>query len=514
MENGIKVEGGDKLAKTIVFARSHLHAKFIEEQFNKQYPAYKGEFLQVIDYHEEYRYDLLNKFKDKTKMPQIAVSVDMLDTGIDVPEVCNLVFFKPVRSSVKFWQMIGRGTRLCKDLFSINIDKKEFVIFDFCENFEFFNAKPKGTIEKISKSLSQRLFELRLRLAFALLNQEETTLKEYGQSMIDQLVKQTQALNGDSFIVRQHWEVVEKYRDANAWNALSELDIKELHDHIGPLIMETDQDELAKRFDALMLGIQYSVLNGEKNQVKLIQKVVFTAGKLSKKASIPAVAKKMATLLQVQQKLFWEDTTIPGIERIRIELRDIIKFLDSENTPIYFTIFEDEFLGKVKEHQIVYGFNDLDAYKRKVEQYLKEQSNNLTIHKLRNNVPITKTELKELEHMLFEQGSIGTKEEFTKVYGVQPLGKFIRSILGVDIDAAKLAFAGILTNQTLNAQQIRFINEIINYLNVKGIIEPSKLFESPFTDINSNGVSGLFDDNIATNIISLIETINHNAEAA
>jgi len=514
MEHGIKVEGGDKLAKTIVFARSHLHAKFIEERFNKQYPAYKGEFLKVIDYHEEYRYDLLNKFKDKTKMPQIAVSVDMLDTGIDVPEVCNLVFFKPVRSSVKFWQMIGRGTRLCKDLFAINEDKKEFVIFDFCENFEFFNAQPKGTIGKTGKTLSQRLFELRLRLAFVLLVQDDTDLKKYGQSIIDQLIKQTQELNGDSFIVRQHWEVVEKYRDANAWNALSDLDIKQLHDHIAPLMIETDQDELAKRFDALMLDIQLRVLNGEKKQELLIQKVVTTAGKLSKKASIPAVAKKMETLREVQQKLFWEDVTIPGIERIRIELRDIIKFLDSENTPIFFTMFEDEFLGTVQEHQIVYGFNDLDAYKRKVEQYLKEQSNNLTIHKLRNNVRITKLELSELDRLLFEQGSIGTKDEFIRAYGEQPLGKFIRSIVGLDIQAAKQAFAEILNNQTLNAQQIRFMDTIINYLNIKGIIEPSMLFESPFTDINSLGVSGLFDDMGASNIISLIETINKNAEAA
>lgn len=514
MEHGIKVEGGDKLAKTIVFARSHLHAKFIEERFNKQYPAYKGEFLKVIDYHEEYRYDLLNKFKDKSKMPQIAVSVDMLDTGIDVPEVCNLVFFKPVRSSVKFWQMIGRGTRLCKDLFAINEDKKEFVIFDFCENFEFFNAQPKGIEVNSGKSLSQRLFELRLRLSFALLAQDELELKEYGQAIIKQLIKQTQALNGESFIVRQHWEVVEKYRDPNAWNALSDLDIKELHDHIAPLMMETDQDEISKRFDALMLDIQLSVLNGTKKQAVLIQKVVATAGKLSKKASIPSVAQRMGTIKEVQQKLFWEGATITSIERIRIELREIIKFLDSENIPIYFTMFEDEFTGKAKEHQLVYSFNDLDAYKRKVEQYLKEQSSNITIHKLRNNIPITKGELDTLDRMLFEQGTIGTKAEFIKAYGEQSLGKFIRSIVGLDVQAAKQAFAGILNNQTLNAQQIRFIDTIINFFNVKGIIEPSILFEAPFTDINMNGIAGLFEEQIASQIISLIETINHNAEAA
>ncbi|MBP6610561.1 MAG: DEAD/DEAH box helicase family protein [Paludibacter sp.] len=514
MQNGIKVEGGDKLAKTIVFARSHLHALYIAERFNKQYPAYKGDFLKIIDYHEEKRYDLLNRFKDKTKMPQIAVSVDMLDTGIDVPEVCNLVFFKPIRSSVKFWQMVGRGTRLCKDLFAVDEDKKEFFIFDFCENLEFFNMHPQGIEGNSSKSLSQRLFELRLRLAFALLGQEEAELKEYGQSIIDQLIKQTQALNGESFIVRQHWEVVEKYRDANAWNALSDLDIKELHDHIAPLMMEIDQDELAKRFDALMLDIQLSVLNGEKKQATLIQKVVSTAGKLSKKASIPTVAKKMDTIKEVQQKIFWEGATIPDIERTRIELRDIIKFLDSENTPIYFTMFEDEFSGNSQEHPLVYSFNDLDAYKRKVEQYLKEHSNNITIHKLRNNVPITKGELETLDRMLFEQGSLGTKAEFTKAYGEQPLGKFIRGIVGLNVQAAKTAFSEILNNQTLNAQQIRFIDTIINFLTVKGIIEPSMLFEAPFTDINSNGVAGLFDESVATKIISLIEIINHNAEAA
>ncbi len=514
MEHGIKVEGGDKLAKTIVFARSHLHAKFIEERFNKQYPGYKGEFLRVIDYHEEYRYSLLNQFKEKTKMPQIAASVDMLDTGIDVPEVCNLVFFKPVRSSVKFWQMIGRGTRLCKNLFAIDEDKKEFVIFDFCENFEFFNVQPKGKEGESGKPLSQRLFELRLRLAYALLGQDETELKVYGQSIINQLVKQTQALNGESFIVRQHWEVVEKYRDANAWNALSDLDIKELHVHIAPLMMEIDQDEMAKWFDTLMLDLQFNVLNGEKKQVVQIKQVVTTAGKLSKKASIPSVAQKMDTIKEVQQKIFWEDATIPGIEKVRIELRDIIKFLDAETKPVYFTMFEDEFSGNVEEHQLVFGFNDLAAYRRKVEKYLKQQSNNITIHKLRNNVPITKGELNDLERMLFEQGSIGTKAEFTKVYGQQPFGKFIRSIVGLDTRAAKLAFGEILNNQTLNAGQIRFMDEIINFLNVKGIIEPSMLFESPFTDIDSNSVSGLFDYTVATRIISLIETLNRNAEVA
>lgn len=514
MANGIKVEGGDKLGKTMIFARSHKHAKYIEERFNKQCPEYKGEFLKVIDYHEEYKYDLLNKFKSKQNMPQIAVSVDMLDTGIDVPEVANLVFFKPVRSSTKFWQMIGRGTRLCKDLFGFGIDKKEFMIFDFCENFEFFNNKPKGIEGTSGKSLSQRLFELRLRLSFVLQNQDETELKEYGSALLQGLILQTQSLNTDSFIVRQQWRIVEKYKDPNAWNALTDLDIKELFDHIAPLMTETDQDEMAKRFDALMLDIQLSVLNGEKKQAGQIQKVFATAGKLSKKASIPSVAKKMGFIQDAQSKTFWAAGDILAIERLRVELRELIKFIDFESTAIYYTMFEDEFDGNVQEHQLVYGFNDLDAYKRKVEQYLKQHSNHITIHKIRNNIQITKGELGELERMLFEQGELGTKDEFVKAYGQQPLGKFIRGIVGLDANAAKLAFGKILGGQTLNSQQIRFMDTIINFFTVKGVIEPAMLFEPPFTDINTSGIMGVFDEATSTKIISLIEEINHTAEAA
>ena len=513
MTNGIKVEGGDKLGKTIIFARSHKHAKFIEERFNLQYPQYKGDFLKVIDYHEEYKYDLLNKFKVKDKMPQIAVSVDMLDTGIDVPEVCNLIFFKPIRSSAKFWQMIGRGTRLCKDLFGYGIDKKEFMIFDFCENFEFFNNKPKGIEGTSTKSLSQRLFELRLRLAFVLLSQDSVDLKEYGNAILQGLILQTQSLNTDSFIVRQHWREVEKYKDPNAWNALSDLDVRELFTHIAPLMTETDQDEMAKRFDALMLDIQLSVLNSEKKQAFLIQKVITTAGKLSKKASIPSVAKKMDFINDAQNKTFWAAGDIAAIERLRVELRELIKFIDAESAVIYYTMFEDEILDEVKEVPLGYGVNDLEAYKRKVEQYLKEHSNNLTIHKIRNNIKITKSELNNLEQMLFDQGELGTKEEFVKVYGEQPLGTFVRKIVGLDANAAKLVFGEILGGQTLNSQQIRFMDTLINFFTVKGVISEEMLFDRPFTDLHASGIMGVFEEAVANKIISIIEKVNETAVA-
>ncbi len=484
------------------------------ERSGKQYPEYKGAFLKVIDYQEEYKYDLLNHFKVKDKMPQIAVSVDMLDTGIDVPEVCNLVFFKPVRSSAKFWQMIGRGTRLCKDLFGFDEDKREFVIFDFCENFEFFNNKPKGFEGATSKSLSHRLFELRLRLSFVLQNSEQQELKAYGDEILKGLIAQTQGLNTDSFVVRQHWKQVEKYKDPNAWNALNDLDIKELFDHIAPLMSESDQDEMAKRFDVLMLDIQLSIMQDEKRQVNLIQKVITTAGKLSKKASIPSIASRMDSIKEAQNNTFWQAGDILGIERLRIELRDLIKYLDFEERPFYYTSFTDVFEPNVKEHILVYGFNDLDAYKRKVEAYVRQNRDHITIHKLRNNIQITQDELVQLENMLFEQGDLGTREAFNKIIGEQPLGTFIRSIVGLDANAAKEAFGKILVDQTLNSQQIRFMDMIINFFNVKGVIDPEMLFEPPFTDINTSGIMGVFDEATSSKIIELIQKINHTAEAS
>jgi type I restriction enzyme R subunit len=222
----------------------------------------------------------------------------------------------------------------------------------------------------------------------------------------------------------------------------------------------------------------------------------------------------MDYIKDAQNKTFWQAGDIPAIERLRIELRDLVKFIDFESTPIYFTMFEDEVEPNITEHQLVYGFNDLDAYKRKVEQYLKQNSSHLTIHKIRNNIQITKGELGELELMLFNQGELGTKEEFIKAFGEQPLGKFIRGIVGLDTNAAKLAFGEILSGQTLNSQQIRFMDTIINFFTVKGVIEPAMLFEPPFTDINTSGIMGVFDELTSTKIITLIEQINHTAEAA
>jgi type I restriction enzyme, R subunit len=514
MENGIKVESGDKLAKTIIFARSHNHAEFIKKRFDHQYPHFNGHFATVIDTYAERAENLLDDFKVAAKFPQIAISVDMLDTGIDVPEVCNLVFFKRVRSSIKYWQMIGRGTRLCENLFGIGDNKTEFAIFDFCENFEFFGLNPKGYQSSSAKSISQRLFELRLRLCQILEKDENTDLVAYSKELKNRLINQTKELEDTSFIVKQHLQIVEKYQVESQWNNLSDLDIRDIIKEIAPIISENDPDEKAKNFDATMYLLQISTLTGEGNASNLINNILDTARKLSKKTSIPAVAAKYGILENIQKEAYWKEIPVLGIEKIRKDLRDIIKFIDVNTKPIYFTSYEDEFTANVKEIDLIVGYNDLEAYKRKVQQYLIEHKNHLTISKLRNNVPITKDELNELERMLFEQGTLGTKKDFEKAFGEQPLGKFVRSILGLEINAAKQAFGELLINTNMNANQTRFLEILIKFLSVKGTIAPGMLYESPFTDINPSGITGIFDQNMSLKIVALLDEVNHNAEVA
>ena len=187
MENGVKVEGGDRLGKTIVFAKNQDHADFIEKRFDRAYPKLAGKFARVITHQTgAYAQTLIDAFGDEKDIePHIAISVDMLDTGIDVPAVVNLVFFKPVRSKTKFWQMMGRGTRLCPGLFGPGEDKEFFRVFDFCENLEFFSADPEVKEAGAAKSLSARLFTARVDLVRALDRKHVTGFGEALQAAFD-----------------------------------------------------------------------------------------------------------------------------------------------------------------------------------------------------------------------------------------------------------------------------------------------------------------------------------------
>jgi type I restriction enzyme R subunit len=263
MENGIKTEGGDRLGKTIIFAVNQKHAQFIADRFNENYPQYDGKFARVITHATKYPQSLIDDFSKKDlPEPQIAISVDMLDTGIDVPEVVNLVFFKAVRSKVKFMQMIGRGTRLCKELFSPEKDKKEFFIFDYCSNFEYFNENPDGAPVSTTEPLGQRLFKARLNILSLLNAKDDATeeLKAVQQDMRQSLQTEVKSMNNDNFIVKSELEHVEHFKNDDAWNNLDDLAIGTLREHISKLPNQLEPETLeAKLFDmfATTLNWQY-----------------------------------------------------------------------------------------------------------------------------------------------------------------------------------------------------------------------------------------------------------------
>jgi type I restriction enzyme R subunit len=513
MEHGIKVAGGDRLGKTIIFARSHEHAKFIENCFNAEFPHLKGDFCQIIDNYQEYAHNLLKNFTVKEKGPHIAISVDMLDTGIDVPECVNLVFYKPVRSLTKFWQMIGRGTRLCKDLLGPDMDKKHFLIFDFCENFEFFGENPEGIDTSKGKSLTQRLFEQRLTLLVHLQKQEDKASETQAEQLRHYLHGQVQALEMESFLVRQHWKEVEKYRDPYAWNHINDLALKDLKDHIGILVYEADEDEYAKRFDLLSLNIQIDLLQKGEIRQQYKDEVQVIADGLSTKGSIPMVSQEMPRIRSMQKKSYWESISLTKMEETRQAIRSLVKFLDKKQRRIVITDLEDEISGEGGETTPeLFSFRN-EAYKRKVEQFILEHRTHLAIHKLRTNKSLSKADYQTLERMLFVQGPAETKEKFKEAYGEQPLGEFIRSIVGLDLEAAREAFSKFINNPALNAKQIRFVDTIIQSLGSNGVVEASALFEPPFTDIANNGLIGVFNKEQADELVTILSDIKQNTLA-
>ena len=513
MKNGIKVAGGDRLGKTIIFARSHKHALFIKERFEKQYPYLGGHFCKVIDNYEEYAHNILKQFSQKDGEPHIAVSVDMLDTGIDVPECVNLVFYKPIRSSAKFWQMIGRGTRLCKDLMGPGVDKENFIIFDFCENFEFFGKKVDGLHSKKGKSLTERLFEQRLKLVHLLQKKGDTPSLDYAEELKEFMHNQVNRLDENSFLVRQHWRTVEKYRDKYKWNALNELEVKEIIDHLAALVYEKDDDEQAKRFDQLCYNLELDFLQKESVGQQWMDETITLAAALSKRGAIPMVAAKMPLIKEVQTALYWQVPSVEKFEYLRKELRILIRFIERDSGTIYFSSFSDNILEDPGAPVPVVVTSNLDAYKKRVTEYLQKNRTQITIHKLRTNQPITASELKQLEKMLFEQGDLGTHDQFVKAYGDQPLGSFIRSIVGLELSAANEAFSSFINNPSLNSSQIRFVNMIIQYLTTNGVITAEKLFEPPFTEVNDNGLLGVFNQQDASDVVALIEYVNKRALA-
>ena len=507
MTEGIKIEYGQKLGKTIIFAKSHAHAEKILEMFHKEYP-HLPDYAKVIDNYMTYAQSAIDEFADPKKMPQIAISVDMLDTGIDVPEVLNLVFFKKVMSKAKFWQMIGRGTRLCPELLD-GEDKKKFYIFDFCGNFEFFRMnKGKATANMIA--LQGAIFNLKFEISYKLQNIEYQIerLIAYRNALVKQMAEKVQELPRDNFAVRQHLKYVALYSSEENYNALTYEDTLIVREEVAPLILPDGDEASAVRFDALMYGIELAYLVGKKYtraRSDLHKKVVGIASV----ANIPEIQAQSEFINMILHTDYVDAAGINEFEEIRERLRNLMKYLPHSNVR-YDTNFADELLS-IEWNESELENDELKNYKAKAEYYIRQHQDNIAIAKLKTNQPLTAADIATLEEALWQE--VGTKQDYEQEYGSKPLGEFVREIVGLDMNAAKEAFSEYLTNTSLDDRQIYFVNQIVEYIVHNGILKDfSVLQESPFTDRGS--VVEVFTDmTVWMGIRKVIDTINANAAA-
>jgi type I restriction enzyme R subunit len=508
MTNGLKIDYGEKIGKTIIFAKNHLHAEKIFEVFNKEYSYLPG-YAKVIDNYMTYAQSAIDEFSDAKKLPQIAISVDMLDTGIDVPEVLNLVFFKKVMSKAKFWQMIGRGTRLCPALLD-GKDKEKFYIFDFCGNFEFFRInKGKATANMIA--LQGAIFQLKAQIVYKLqdLAYQTTDLVAFRKTLVEEMVSKVQDLNRENFAVKQHLKYVDQYSDSANYTDLTYEDTLLMGQELAPLITPDQDDPKAMRFDALIYGIELAYLSGKRYQKArkdLMKQVIGIASV----ANIPEIMAQAELIDKILHTDYLDNAGINEFEHIRENLRNLIKYIPIVKVR-YDTNFEDEILSmdwNVSELEN----DDLKNYKAKAEYYIRQHQDNEVIAKLKNNVPLTSTDVKVLEEILWSE--VGTKQDYEAEIGLKPLGEFVREIVGLDMAVAKAAFAEYLDETNLDNRQIYFVNQIVEFIVHNGMMRDlSVLQEPPFTDQGS--VVEIFADlTIWAGIRKAIDRVNANALAA
>ena len=508
MQDGLRIDYGEKLGKTIIFAKNHEHAEKIHQIFGKEYPNLPG-YTKVIDNYMTYPQSAIDEFSDPKKLPQIAISVDMLDTGIDVPEVLNLVFFKKVMSKAKFWQMIGRGTRRCDGLID-GKDKDKFYIFDFCGNFEFFRMN-NGKSTSNQMALQGAIFKLKAQIAFKLqdLAYQTTELIAFRKSLVDDMVRKIRELNKENFAIRQHLRYVEQYSNPDNYNCLTYEDTLLMAEELAPLVTPDEDEASAVRFDALMYGIELAYLAGKKYsraRTDLCKRVSAVASVAS---NIPEILAQSELINKIIHSDYIDNAGINDFEYIREKLRDLMKYIPKTGVT-YITDFNDEILS-VEWNESNLENDDLKNYKAKAEFYIRQHQDEAAIAKLKSNVPLNADDIKALERILWSE--VGSKNDYENEYGEKPLGEFVREIVGLDMSAAKAAFSEYLNDVNLDSDQIYFVNQIIEYIVRNGVMKDmSVLQEPPFTDRGSI-VEVFTDISVWLGIRSVIEKINLNAVA-
>ena len=514
MERGIKVEGGQRIGKSIIFAQNKRHAEFILERFNALYPEHRGLWANRVICDDSYAQTVIDDFKIADKPPYIAVSVDMMDTGIDVPECVNLVFFKKVRSKTKFWQMIGRGTRLCPELGCVDrldgeyTGKRRFLIFDYCGNFEFFRQLKNELEGTAQVSLSESIFARRVRLmgrfqdaAFA-----DDLFTAWRKELVDDSQQKIAALNAELFTVQLVLKHVEKFKVAEAFACLSEEDQQDLEQYLAPLIRYDDPDELALRFDNFMYGFMLNVLDGKPRVKRDIATLVKTVRELLKLAAIPQVAAKVDILKQVDCEDFWKELDICKLEYVRRELRGLIQFIEKGKRSPIITSLTDPVLEE-REGEVLPADDVFENYEKKVNRYINEHRNTLAIHNLTHNIPLTRKDYEELERVFTQE--LGSREDYQKAFNDKPFGLLVRKIAKLDHEAALAAFAEFINDQSLNSRQIEFVKKVITHIEQNGYIEDMSILGKPPFDKPARLMD--FDLVRRKRLVEVIEEVKGNA---
>lgn len=517
---GRHVDSGDTLGKTIIFAKNNDHAVFIEERFNENYPQYAGQFARVITYRTPYAQNTLDDFSQTAKQPQIAISVDMLDTGVDVPDVVNLVFFKPVFSKTKYWQMVGRGTRLRPDLYGPGQSKQDFVIFDVCGNIEYFNQDLPALEGSGAEPLNQRLFKSKAALlglldALPAPTDDERNLRE---SIATGLHSTVAGMTDANFLVRAKRRYVERFVDAGAWLKITSEDLADAAEHLSGLpsaVQVADGDEDAKRFDWLALQAQLGVLGNPVAFQAAKKRIQAVADALGEQKTIPVIAKHLELIDAVAGDAWWEGVTVSMLEMMRTRLRSLVYLIDVTKRPIVYTDFIDE-LQEVDPIDVIIATPGVDRerFREKLFAFLRNHENEAVLQKVRNGYQLTPLDLEQLESILTGIGGFAPVDIHQAADEMQGLGVLIRSMVGLDRAAASDALSEFTAGSSFTGNQLAFVDLLIEQLTARGVVSASLLYEAPFTNYAPTGPDAIFDGAQVAQLVSLLNRVTQTAIAS
>ena len=520
MENGIKDATGQLLGKSIIFARNHQHAMLMRQLFDEMYPQFAGKFCQVIDNYDPRAEQLIDDFKGEGTNDDlmIAISVDMLDTGIDIPEIVNLVFAKPVKSPVKFWQMIGRGTRLCADLFGPGQHKSVFRIFDHWANFARFEMGYRPAEPTQGKPLAQLVFEERLVLAETALNKSEVSVFDL---IVDLVAQDINALPEESISVREKWKEKRALSRPEVLKAFAPATVARLRQEIAPMMQWRNIRGLgdALALDLLVARMQFAVLRGSGALADLKIELMDRIAALQ--MHLNPVREKAETIKRVKSDAFWTDVSVADLEYARINLREImhhrVKGGSQSVPPKVVDITEDAGQVQFARRSATLKSVDMKAYQQVIEAELKKHfETNPVLKKIRSGEPVSDREIDVLVSLILTQNPDVRRENLEEFFSetAVPLYLAIRTIIGMDPEAVRDKFASFVQKHPkLSAKQTRFLALLQNHIARYGTIEVERLYDAPFTVIDADGPDGVFENEVdLTDLIRIVRSFGFTAD--